>query len=163
MNDRGIVRAARRLRIGVLATASLLGLLYLAARLQLGGDRLQVERSAAAMSELAPFAGDVLVLLLAAALIPLLRMLRAVEQGEIFSVQVVGLFRSFAMWLLLVAVVSVAAPLLLAVVDGAEDHRIALRLDVRDLLGLAVTLLLFLVARLLERTRMIEAEMREIV
>lgn len=161
MSDQGIARAARRLRIGVLVAGMLLGLLYLAGRLQLGGDSLQIERGA--VSALVPIAGDLQVLLLAAALDPLTRMLRAVEQGQLFSVQVVGLFRSFAMWLLLLAVVSVGAPLLLGLADGVDNHRIALRLNLRDLLSLAVTLLLFLIARLLERARTIEAEMREIV
>jgi hypothetical protein len=161
MSDRDIVRAARRLRIGVMVTGMLLGLLYLASRLQLGGDSVLIQRNTA--GALAPLAGDLMVLLLAAALVPLTRLLWAVEQGQLFSVQVVSLFRSFAMWLMLLAVVSVGAPLVLAFAGGADGHPIALRLNLRDVLSLAVTLLLFLIARLLERARTIEAEMREIV
>lgn len=163
MSNQGIGRAARRLRIGVLLAGGILGLLYLASRLQLGGDSVQIERGMAAASPLAPWAGDVLVLLLAAALLPLIRLLRVVEQGELFSAKVVGLFRSFAMWLLLLTTASLGAPLLLELVEGARDGQLALRLNLRDLLVLAITLLLFLIARLIERARLIEDEMRAIV
>jgi hypothetical protein len=42
-------------------------------------------------------------------------------------------------------------------------HRIFIVLDIRDLLLIGITALLFLVARMLERARAIEHEMSEIV
>ena len=75
-------------------------------------------------------------------------------------------FRAFAFWLLLVALFGFARA------DRrpscwsrrpARPHRMDFVLELRDVLTLGVTLILFLLARLLERAREIEEEMREIV
>jgi hypothetical protein len=109
--------------------------------------------------------GDGTVLLLLVALFRLTQMLRLIQMGEMFSVEVIGRFRSFAFWLLLLALYGLVAPTLLALAEGAATgtHRLAFVLDFRQLLTLGITVLLFLLARLLERAREIEAEMREIV
>jgi hypothetical protein len=66
---------------------------------------------------------------------------------------------------LLWALYVIRAPILLirAPANATGTHHLALVLDFRQVLTLGITLLLFLLARLLERAREIEAEMREIV
>jgi hypothetical protein len=77
---------------------------------------------------------------------------------------VIGAFRAFALWLLIVAIVWIVAPIVVAVISGPDaEHAYALKLQLRDLLTIGITLILFLVARLLERARAIDEEMREIV
>jgi hypothetical protein len=90
---------------------------------------------------------------------------RLIQLGELFSVEVVRRFRGFAFWLLLMALFGFFAPIVFALAQGApsELHPVAFLLDLREALTLGITLLLFLLARLLERAREIEAEMREIV
>ena len=63
------------------------------------------------------------------------------------------------------ALLGIIAPLLLELfrTQTGPVYRFAFQLELRDLLALGVTLILFLVARLLERARQIEDEMREIV
>ena len=66
--------------------------------------------------------------------------------------------------LLLVALVWVVAPIVAVLLAGPdESHRLAFKLQLRDLLTIGVAFILFLVARLLERARTIDEEMREIV
>ena len=73
-------------------------------------------------------------------------------------------FRAFAFWLLLVAIVWIVAPIAGGTRwPAGEARRIEFTLQLRDLLTLGVALILFLVARLLERARAIDEEMREIV
>ena len=85
--------------------------------------------------------------------------------GDLFSARVVGAFRAFAFWLLLVALVWIVAPI--AAVLARRSRRCAasieFRLQLRDVLTVGIALILFLVARLLERARTIDEEMREIV
>ena len=58
----------------------------------------------------------------------------------------------------------VVAPIATALLAGPTDaHRLEFRLQLRDVLTIGVALILFLVARLLERARAIDEEMREIV
>ena len=107
---------------------------------------------------------DISILLLSVALYHLSRMLGAIAAGDLFSARVVGAFRAFAFWLLLVALVWVVAPIVAVVLTGPDEaHRLAFRLQLRDVLTIGVALILFLVARLLERARTIDEEMREIV
>jgi hypothetical protein len=52
----------------------------------------------------------------------------------------------------------------MALINGPDaEHTFAFKLQLRDLLTIGVTLIFFLVARLLERARAIDEEMREIV
>ena len=164
--DQGIVRAARRLRWGLFVAIAVLALLYVAALfdLQLGVAHVEYR-----LHELSPAVGRMVgggtVLLLLMALWRLTQMLRLIELGELFSVAVISRFRSFALWLLLLALYGLLAPTVFAFVEGLaiRTHRFALVLDFRQLLTLGITLLLFLLARLLERAREIEAEMQEII
>ena len=164
MDDAAIRRSARRLRLGVIVAGVVTLLIYLSGRLQIGAGWLRVEsRLASSSSPLAPLIGDVTLVLILVALAQLARMLRAVERGDLFSAAVIRRFRSFILWLFLLALFRTVAPILLSIADRSADGEIALRLDMRDLMTLGLTLILLLIARLLERARVIEDEMREIV
>ena len=107
---------------------------------------------------------DVSILLLSVALYQLTKMLGAIAQGDLFSARVVKAFRSFAFWLLLVALVWIVAPIAAVLLAGPGDARqLELRLQMRDVLTVGIALILFLVARLLERARTVDEELREIV
>jgi hypothetical protein len=58
-------------------------------------------------------------------------------------------------------VVAPVAAVLLAGPSGG--HRLEFKLQLRDILTIGVALILFLVARLLERARTVDEELREIV
>jgi len=107
---------------------------------------------------------DVSILLLSVALYQLTKMLGAIAQGDLFSARVVKAFRSFAFWLLLVALVWIVAPIAAVLLAGPGDARqLEFRLQMRDVLTVGIALILFLVARLLERARTVDEELREIV
>ena len=164
--DQDISRAAARLRWGVFAVIIVLALLYVAARFDLRLGPAHVEyRSHEVSPAVGRTAGDGTVLLLLVALFRLTQMLRLIQLGELFSAAVIRRFRGFAFWLMLMAVFSFLAPVLLTLAEGlaTRAHHFAFVLDLRELLTLGITLLLFLLARLLERARQIEAEMQEII
>ena len=140
--------------------------LYVAARVGLRLGHARVEYAVHGMDT--PFRqamADVSVLLLMAALYQLTEMLRRIAAGDLFGPRVVAKFRSFAVWLLAMSVLDVVAPLIADAVQApvAGVHQIRFTLDFRELLTVGVTLLLFLLARLLERARALDEEMREIV
>ncbi len=86
------------------------------------------------------------------------------REGDLFSARVVKAFRSFAFWLLLVALVWIVAPIAAVLLAGPGDARqLEFRLQMRDVLTVGIALILFLVARLLERARTVDEELREIV
>jgi hypothetical protein len=139
---------------------------YLAGRfgLSLRGAVEVQARSSAAESGTPMLVADITILLLSVALFQLSRMLGAIAEGDLFSARVVGAFRAFAFWLLLVAVVWIIAPIASVLLTGPDDlRRLEFKLELRDVLTIGVSLILFLVARLLERARAIDEEMREIV
>ncbi len=107
---------------------------------------------------------DITIVLLSVALYQLSRMLGAIADGDLFSARVVAAFRAFAFWLLLVALVWVVAPVTAVLLAGpGGSHRFEFKLQLRDILTIGVALILFLVARLLERARTVDEELREIV
>ena len=165
VND-AICRSAARLRLAVFAVIVVMILLYGAARLglQVGHARIEYGTHGPDIS-IVRLAGDVSIALLLVALYRLTEMLRLIAGGDLFGVEVIRRFRSFAWWLLLMALFELAGPFLfqLASVATGTLHQIHLTIDSRDVLTVGVTLLLFLLARLLERARGIEEEMREIV
>ena len=157
--------AARRLRRIVGLFWLVLVLVYLAGRLGLAAGPLRVK--AEALSETSGallIAADISLIVLTVALFQLNRMLPAIADGDLFSARVTGAFRAFAFWLLVLALIWIVTPIAAELLNGAGDgHRLELRLRLRDILTAGMALILFLVARLLERARDIEAEMREIV
>jgi hypothetical protein len=73
-------------------------------------------------------------------------------------------FRAFAFWLLLLALVWIIAPVAAVLLAGPDDaRRMEFRLQMRDVLTVGIALILFLVARLLERARTVDEELREII
>lgn len=107
-------------------------------------------------------AATVVTALLDLALFDLAKMLGLVGSGEFFSVAVIRHFRGFALWLLMLAVIGLLAPMIQFSGDGGVAiHFITVNLG--QLVIFSVTLLLFLLARLLERAGEIEQENREIV
>ena len=96
------------------------------------------------------------------ALFRLTQMLGAIGSGDLFSTRVTRHFRGFAFWLFVVAAGGVALPMIGALIRGTP-HGFAVVLDLTKLLAVGVTLLLFLLARLLERARQLDEDMREIV
>ena len=163
MEDR-IVRSARHLRIGVIAVSAVLLAFYVYGRLGLHffGPPVHVQSRLADQFGL-PLAGDGVILCLAIAIYWLTEALRTMQSTELFSVCVIRRFRLFALWLLLMALFGFFAPFLSVSLGPTQSHRIRILVDIRDLLLIGITLVLFLLARLLERARAIESEMREFV
>ena len=166
MDGSDIGKTARRLRWAVWVFWACIILAYVAGRLGLslrGAVEVQAH-SSAAESGTPMIVADITILFLSVALYQLSRMLGAIGEGDLFSARVVGAFRSFAFWLLIMAVVWVVAPIVAVFLTGPNDaHRLEFRLQLRDVLTIGIALILFLVARLLERARTIDEEMREIV
>ena len=166
MVNSGVRRTAARLRLAVWIFWACVIVAYVAARLGLSlNGAVEVRAHASNADSGTPmFVADATVLLISVALYQLTRMLGAVAEGDLFTARVVGAFRAFAFWLLLVALVWVVAPILVVLVKGpGEAQQLAFKVQLRDILTIGVSLILFLVARLLERARAIDEEMQEIV
>jgi hypothetical protein len=166
MDDLTIRRSAARLRIGVITAFALVLGLILCGRLGLSIGRAHVllqSRFPGSSSVLQT--DDGILLLLGIAIYWLTEALRSVAAGGLFSRVVVRRFRLFALWMLLAALFSALAPTIIAALADSPPgrHRVMLVADVRDLLLISLTLLLFLIARMFERARAIEDEMSEIV
>ena len=160
-----IATTAKRLRVAVWIVWACIVLAYVVGRLGLDTEFLRIRsRIDETSSGPAMLVGDASIVLLSVALFQLTRMLAAIGEGDLFSALVVGAFRAFAFWLLLVALVWIVAPIAGALLAGPDaGERIELKFDLRDALTAGVALILFLVARLLERARAIDEENREIV
>ena len=165
MAHASIAKTASRLRWAIWIIWGCIVLVYAAGRLGLGVGAMRVQASSAAgVSPPIMAVADVTIVLITVALWQLGRMLGAIAGGDLFSARVVGAFRAFALWLLIVALVWIVAPIVMALVSGSgAEHRYEFKVQLRDLMTIGITLILFLVARLLERARAIDEEMREIV
>lgn len=144
---------------------ALMLLIYIAARLGIQVAHAHVEYRLHGIG--APYAeaiGDGSMLLLLIALFRLTRMLGHIAAGELFSVPVIRSFRGFAFWLLLMALFELVAPIAAGLLGAGSSspHGFRIAIDLRDLLTVGITLL-FLLARLLERARGLDEEMREFV
>lgn len=138
--------------------------LYGAARLGLQLGELRIEYHGQGDPASAKAIADIVMVLLLVALFRLAQMLGVIASGELFSAGVIGRFRSFAFWLMLAALFRLFAPAAWALIEVAQGgHRLEIRIDFRDVLTVGVTLVLFLLARLLERARRLDEEMREFV
>ena len=161
-ND-NIALTALRLRWVVLGAMVVMAALYIAGRFGLQIGSAQVEyRAHGPDLPLTRLLADLTVAVLLIALFRLAQMLKRIASGEIFSAAAIGYFRSFAFWLLVTAAISLLSPLAVAA-TGPTLNRIELSFNFRDVLTVGITLLLFLLARLLERARQLDEEMREIV
>jgi hypothetical protein len=161
----GIAKTAVRLQWSVWIVWGCILVIYAAGRfgLDIGIFRVQASSAAGVAPQIMAVA-DVTIVLVTVALWQLSRMLGAIAAGDLFSARVVGAFRAFALWLLIVALVWILVPVVMALAGGpGPEHRYEFKLQLRDLMTIGITLILFLVARLLERARAIDEEMREIV
>ena len=152
--------------MGILGIFGVILTLYLFGRFGVNFGRAGVLfQSHAGASPAAAYAGDGVIVLLTIAIFWLTEALRSIGKGGLFSRQVVRQFRQFALWLLLMALFSFLAPLVLARTEAGPHfpHKVMIALDLRDLLLIGITALLFLIARLLERAGEIEQENQEIV
>lgn len=163
--NEAIAGSASRLRWLVFAAIATMVLLYAAARFGVQLGSAHVEYRSHSNPAWSRAIGDVSLLLLLVALFRLSQMLGRIAGGELFSAQVIGAFRSFAFWLLLLALFGLLAPPLSQLVSVAQegDGRIELQIDFQQVLTVGVTLVLFLLARLLERARRLDEEIREFV
>jgi hypothetical protein len=160
-----IARSASRLRWAVFAAMAVAVLLYAAARFGVRLGELRIEyHGQGASSAAAQAISDIVMLLLLVGLFRLAQMLGRIASGEMFSTGVIGRFRSFAFWLMLAALFRLFAPAVAQLLEVAQGgHRLEIRIDFRDVLTVGVTFVLFLLARLLERARRLDEEMREFV
>jgi hypothetical protein len=165
-SDELIRRSAIRLRMIVFAAMAVVGLAYAAAGLNLQLAHAHVEyRLDGVASRYEELIGAGSLVLLLMALFRLSQMLGRIAAGELFSAVVIARFRGFAWWLLLMALFELLAPVavgLAAPSHGPNGH-MRLAIDLRDVLTVGITLLLFLLARLLERARLLDEEVREFV
>ena len=163
--NEAIARSAARLRWLVLGAMALMVLLYAAARFGVELGNTHVEYRSHSDPAWSRAIGDISLLLLLVALVRLTQMLGRIAGGELFSARVIGAFRSFAFWLLVMALFGLVAPPLselLSITPGGEN-RVELQIDFQEVLTVGVTFVLFLLARLLERARRLDEEMREFV
>jgi hypothetical protein len=166
MDNPAIARSARRLRLVVLLGIALIIAIYLLGRFgpQLGPVRVQTHTDVAGWEGRALI--DITLLLFVVALIRLAQMLGAVADAPLFGPRVTRAFRGFAFWLfvaMLIDVVSGPAITLARTLGQGGGGRALLMFELRDLLMLAGTLFLFLLARMMEQARAIETELEEIV
>ena len=108
----GIRAAAIRLRAATFVTMAAMALLYVAARfgLQLGQAHVEYRLHQPDIL-ITRLLSDVMLVLLLIALFRLTQMLARIAAGELFTAEVIGRFRSFALYLLVTALVGLAAPL----------------------------------------------------
>jgi len=165
MASSDIGKTATRLRLAVWIFWACILLAYVVGRFDLTLGVVQVQaHSPAGDARSFMVISDISILLLSVALYQLTRMLRAITEGDLFSARVVQAFRAFAFWLLLLALVWIIAPVAAVLLAGPDDaRRMEFRLQMRDVLTVGIALILFLVARLLERARTVDEELREII
>jgi hypothetical protein len=154
-----ISRRAKRLRAFVIALMVVLPVADALLWLRPAWAHVELHGHATAIEPTIAVTGATLVLEIA--LFELARMLTLVASGEYFSVRVIQHFRSFAGWLLFLALLGFFGSMIRHSVSGGIGIEIGINFDY--LLAVGLTLLLFLLARLLERAGEIEQENREIV
>ena len=165
MGDFTIARSAKRLRFVVLGGIALILVVYAIGTLgpQVGAIRVETD------PDVDGWQGQLVVglslLLFVVALARLSQMLSAIADGALFGPKVTIAFRGFAFWLFVATLVDVLAVPALQIADriSAGGGRAVLTFELRDILLLVGTLFLFLLARMLEQARAIQAELEEIV
>jgi MFS family permease len=101
------------------------------------------------------------------ALVQLILMLRELERGELFSAGVTRRLRMFALFALLaLSIGGIVAPMLSYAFPNCEPRVPCFRkfpIDMRVLWSLLVSLIFFLVARLIDEARRIDEDNRQII
>jgi len=166
MQNSPIARTARLLRFAVLIAMLLVVAIYLAGRFGIAAGPVRVESALFRVGGIGPWIADLAIILFTLALWQLAKMLSAIASGPIFAPPVTASFRNFALLLFLSTLVDVLALPLIAVIQataGPGHAAIALKFELRDLMLLAGSLFLFLLARMMDQARAYEAELEEIV
>jgi hypothetical protein len=169
--DARVRRGARLLRYGVLSGVVVLLVTTSAALLIPQGAHSKVAAIIDIHEQGMPYVAAVGVAvllcgLLSVGLIHLIRMLRRLESGELFSPRVTQDLRAFTLFALLSAVVStVGSPAirLISMLWQGGTARLTLGADSSDIWLLLFTALLFLVARLLDEAIRIVDDHKQIV
>lgn len=167
MRQKSLAETAQYVRWLAIALLAILVAAFIVSRvgLDLGSSVSVVRRSHFSGQTIASVVPDLSALFFAVALVQLIRLLGRLGSGELFAPGVTGAFRSFAFWLMLSAIVAIAGPPLAGAVATLSEsqHRIAILIDLRDIMFLIAGLVLFLVARMLDEAARLDAELREIV
>lgn len=104
---------------------------------------------------------------LAIALWRLMRMLREIERGGVFTATTVRELRGFALFVMFSALASLFVQpiidLIAALISGADKVRLSMTFDLNDFFILLVSVLLFFVARLFSEAQRIADENEQIV
>jgi len=164
-------RTARLLRHGVLGGVAVLLVVTCAALLIPKGANHPVAAIIEIHEEGVPHAAALVLAvllcgLLTVGLIRLLRMLRRIESGELFSPLVTRDLKAFTLFALLSAVVSTLGPPaihLISLLGRSGGHELTLGADNSDIWLLLFTGLLFLVARLLDEAIRIVDDHQQII
>lgn len=164
---------ARRLRFGTgAALAAVLGVTVYAAVAALIGpgqaDEVQILGSDGVPAGRAGLIAAALTgLPLSIALWRLMRMLREIERGRIFTAATIRELRGFALFVMLSALASIvvlpAFNIAAALAAGADQTKITLTLDTADFFSVLISVLLFFVARLFGEAQRIADENEQIV
>jgi len=163
MNFLPLARSARGLRRAtIFCTVLVLIFGITAALLALTGSDLAEVRMTGD-----PVSAAVAAMIFVVGLRRLIRMLRQVEAGEIFTSGTIGDLRGFALFTLLAALVSVFLPPVVSLAAAyiqAKD-RVTLTLDISgsDLVVVLATALLFFVTRLLREAQRIAEDSSQII
>lgn len=165
MENMAIARSARRLRFAVIVVTVAIVAIALIARFAPTTGHVRVEAQSAIDGWSGPMLIYATVALFVLALVRLAQMLGAVADGPLFGPRVTRAFRGFAFWLFVATMMDVVGEQVITILQaaGTGAKRAALVFELRDILMLAGSLLLFLLARMLEQARAIEAELEEIV
>lgn len=167
MRQKSLAETARIVRWVVIAFLLVLIAAFIVSRvgLDLGSAISVVRRTHLSGQSVASLVPDLSALFFAVALFQLIRLLGRLGSGELFAPGVTGAFRSFAFWLMLSAIVAIAGPPIagLIAIPAGGGHRVAILIDLRDIMFLIAGLVLFLVARMLDEAARLDAELREIV
>lgn len=173
MKSSGFARAARRLRIwtgvglGVIAAIVLYAAVAGIAGLGQSQDIYILDADGTSAERVGLISAALAGTPLAVALWRLMRMLKGIERGDIFTASTVHELRSFALFVLISALASIvvqpAIALAAELATGADRVRLNLTFDLNDFFILLVSVLLFFVARLFSEAQRIADENEQIV
>jgi len=165
MDNDSIARSALRLRFIVMIGIVLIVTIYLIGELGPQIGPVLVQSQAGAEGWPGTVVTGLTLALFILALVRLAQMLTAIANGPLFGPSVTRAFRGFAFWLFLGTLADVVAPPLVALAGplSAGRGRAELIFELSDLLMLVGALFLFLLARMLEQARALEAELEEII
>jgi hypothetical protein len=164
-------RGARRLRYALTAGLALLLLAVLAALFLPNGAAGGIQATVNIRGVGVPYPAAMVLaaslsVLLGIGLFRLVRLLRRLESGELFSPAVTRELRAFTWYALLAALVSTVSPVLVSLLGlrpPDATSRLELAVDSADLWLLLFTGTMFLVARLLDEANRVAEDHRQIV